>query len=233
MTSALSTIDTAPLHSQEKNWGADASEIWQKVEGNKLGNGAKVGVAASDEELVAAICEGSEAALEELYERYHRQAFSLAYHMLHDAAAAEDILQESFVAVWRKAPSYQAQHGRVSTWLLAIVHHRAIDKLRSPGYRDQQCASLEDDPRLDLVSEQSDVWEQAWLDEQRRLVSMALLQIPVEQRQVIGLAYFGGYTHTEISEMWDIPLGTVKGRMRLGLQKLKMILREHGFDSPE
>src|ERR1700719_2683840 len=100
MTSTLSTIDTAHLQSQKKNWGAAAREIWQKVEGSKLGSSAKVEAADSDEELVAAICLGSEAALEELYERYHRQAFSLAFRILHDVAAAEDILQESFVAVW-------------------------------------------------------------------------------------------------------------------------------------
>ena len=186
--------------------------------------------ANSDEELMTAICEGSEAALEELYERYHRQAFSLAYHMLRDAAAAEDILQEAFLALWRKAPSYQAQHGRVSTWLLAIVHHRALDKIRSPAYRDKQCVSLPNDPEQDLIAEQSDTWELAWHDEQRRLVSLALAQIPVEQRQVIELAYFDGYTHTEISEKFNIPLGTVKGRMRLGLLKLKLILQGYDCD---
>ena len=131
MTSALSSIDTAPLRSQLQNSYVDARETWQQATGNTSKSSARGQTANSDEELMTAICEGSEAALEELYERYHRQAFSLAYHMLHDAAAAEDILQESFVAVWRKAPSYQAQHGRVSTWLLAIAHHRAIDKLRS------------------------------------------------------------------------------------------------------
>lgn len=231
MTSALSTVDTAPLRSQMQNWYVDARETWQQATGNTSKSSARVQAANSDEEMMAAICEGSEAALEELYERYHRQAFSLAYHMLHDAATAEDILQEAFLALWRKAPSYQARHGRVPTWLLTIVHHRALDKIRSSAHRDKQCTSLQNDPEQDLISEQSDVWELAWHDEQHRLVSTALEQIPVEQRQVIELAYFDGYTHAEISEKLDIPLGTVKGRMRLGLQKLKMTFQGYGFDT--
>ena len=219
-----------PSQTLVKNWGAAVRDTLQKV---KAGIGTKAEAAPTDEELMSAICDGSEAALELLYERYHRYAFSLAYRILHDATAAEDTVQEAFLAIWRKADSYQQQHGSVHSWLQAIVHHRAIDKIRSSAHRDQQCASLQggrDTAEQDPASAEPELWEQAWYGEQSRLIRMALNQIPAEQRQVIELAYFGGYTHAEISEQWNIPLGTVKGRMRLGLQKLKLLLEEYNID---
>ncbi|HYT28219.1 MAG TPA: sigma-70 family RNA polymerase sigma factor [Ktedonobacteraceae bacterium] len=233
-TIAVENLDTFVFQPQTlvKSWGTAVRGTLQKV---KAGIGAKP-EAASDEELMAAICGGSEFALELLYERYHRYAFFLAYRILHDPAAAEDIVQEAFLALWRKADSYQQQHGSVHSWLQAIVHHRAIDKIRASAHRDQQCISLQagrdksDSYEQDPVSAEPELWEQAWHDEQSRLIRAALNQIPAEQRQVIELAYFGGYTHTEISEQWNIPLGTVKGRMRLGLQKLKLLLQEDGID---
>jgi RNA polymerase sigma-70 factor (ECF subfamily) len=215
-------------HTLMKNWGAAVRDTLQKV---KVGIGVKPETTFSDEELMAAICDGSESALELLYERYHRYAFSLAYRMLHDTAAAEDIVQEAFLAIWRKADSYQQQHGSVRSWLQAIVHHRAIDKIRASAHRDQQCTSLQADNEQDPASAEPELWEQAWHDEQSRLIRAALEHIPAEQRQVIELAYFGGYTHAEISEQWHIPLGTVKGRMRLGLQKLKLLLEDDGIDA--
>jgi RNA polymerase sigma-70 factor (ECF subfamily) len=184
----------------------------------------------TDEELISAICKGEEDALEMLYERYNRYAYSLAYRILRDPVAAEDIVQDAFLSIWRKASSYQMQHGSVHSWLQAIVHHRAIDKVRAAAHRDHQWTSLQADDEQDLPSEQSDVWEQAWQGEQRRIIRAVLDQIPTEQRMVIELAYFGGYTHAEISEQWHIPLGTVKGRMRLGLQKMKALLAEQGLD---
>ena len=233
-TIAVESPDTFVFQPQTlvKNWGTAVRDTVQKV---KAGIGTKP-EKASDEELMAAICDGSEFALELLYERYHRYAFSLAYHILHDPAAAEDVVQEAFLALWRKADSYQKQHGSVHGWLQAIVHHRAIDKIRASSHRDQQCSSLQagrdksDCYEQDLVSAEPELWEQAWQDEQSRLIRAALDRIPAEQRQVIELAYFGGYTHAEISEQWNIPLGTVKGRMRLGLQKLRLLLQEDGID---
>ncbi|TMF47836.1 MAG: sigma-70 family RNA polymerase sigma factor [Chloroflexi bacterium] len=215
-----------------RNWGMAVRDTLQKV---KAGIGTKPET-LSDEELMAAICGGSEFALELLYERYHRYAFSLAYRILQDPVAAEDIVQEAFLALWRKADTYQQQHGSVHSWLQAIVHHRAIDKIRASAHRDQQCISLQagrdksDSYEQDPASAEPELWEQAWHDEQSRLIRAALDQIPPEQRQVIELAYFGGYTHAEISEQWNIPLGTVKGRMRLGMQKLKLLLQEDGID---
>ena len=185
----------------------------------------------TDEELIAAICLDAEWALEALYTRYHRYAYALAYRILHESTGAEDVVQEVFLSIWRKATSYQKHHGSVYSWLQAIVHHRAIDRLRSAAHRDQQCAPLQNEGEQDPPSEQRDVWEEAWQQEQRKIIRSVLDQLPTEQRQVIELAYFGGYTHAEIAERNNIPLGTVKGRMRLGLQKMKHLLSEHGLDS--
>src|SRR6266699_5620332 len=155
-TIAVENLDTFVFQPQTlvKSWGTAVRGTLQKV---KAGIGAKP-EAASDEELMAAIWGGSEFALELLYERYHRYAFFLAYRILHDPAAAEDIVQEAFLALWRKADSYQQQHGSVHSWLQAIVHHRAIDKIRA-SQRDHQWTSLQTDNEYvqDLPSEQPDV----------------------------------------------------------------------------
>jgi RNA polymerase sigma factor (sigma-70 family) len=186
---------------------------------------------ANDEELISAICHGSEQAMEIFYQRYYRYAYALAYRLLHESTAAEDIVQEVFLSVWRKAATYQRQHGSVYSWLQAIVHHRAIDRLRSVAYRNNQWASLQVEGEQDPPSPQRDVWEEAWQKEQAQLILSALAQLPAEQRDVIELAYFQGYTHTEIAAQKQIPLGTVKGRMRLGLQKMKNLLQAHDLDA--
>ncbi len=186
---------------------------------------------ADDEALMLSINQGVERAMEVLYQRYARYAYTLAYRILRDSAAAEDIVQDAFLAVWRKANSYKEQHGSVRSWLQAIVHHRAIDRVRSNGYRDQHFTRLEQEHEQELLSEQPEVWEEAWQRQQAQFIRGALAQLPLEQRQVIELGYFGGYTHTEIAERWNIPLGTVKGRMRLGLQKMKQLLREQGMEN--
>lgn len=184
----------------------------------------------SDEELISAICSRAEWAIELLYQRYHRFAYSLAYHILRDSTAAEDIVQEVFLSIWQKAASYQRQNGSVHRWLQAIVHHRAIDKVRAAAHRDYQWMPLHTENEQDPPSEEPELWEQAWYAEQQTLIRAALEQLPPEQRQVIELAYFGGYTHAEIAEQWHIPLGTVKGRMRLGLLKMKRLLQEQGLE---
>jgi RNA polymerase sigma-70 factor, ECF subfamily len=208
-----------------------------KTSGSPLTTRAKLETAAqtrtelADEALISAMCNGEEWALELLYERYYRYAYSLAYRVVQDSTIAEDIVQEAFLSTWRKAPSYQAQYGNVRSWLQAIVHHRAIDKVREARHRSQQWVPLQTENEQDPPGEQPDVWEEAWRDEQHRLIRTVLDQIPADQRQVIELAYFGGYTHAEIAEQWHIPLGTVKGRMRLGLQKMKHLLQEYGLET--
>jgi RNA polymerase sigma-70 factor (ECF subfamily) len=184
-----------------------------------------------DEELISAICQGAEWALETLYQRYNRYAYALAYRILRDSSAAEDIVQEAFLSIWRKAVSYQKQHGSVYSWLQAIVHHRAIDKVRSAANRDRNWAPLQSEGEQDPPSEQPEVWEEAWQQERALLIRAVLKQLPTEQRLVIEQAYFGGLTHAEIAERYNMPLGTVKGRMRLGLQKMRRLLEEHGLDN--
>jgi len=184
-----------------------------------------------DEELISAICQGAEWALETLYQRYNRYAYALAYRILRDSSAAEDIVQEAFLSIWRKAVSYQKQHGSVYSWLQAIVHHRAIDKVRSAANRDRNWAPLQSEGEQDPPSEQPEVWEEAWQQERALLIRAVLKQLPAEQRLVIEQAYFGGLTHAEIAERYNMPLGTVKGRMRLGLQKMRRLLEEHGLDN--
>lgn len=194
----------------------------------------------SDEEIIQAISLGEDWAMELLYSRYHRYAYSLAYRILGESAASEDIVQEVFLSIWRKAASYQRQHGSVHSWLQAIIHNRAIDRVRSAAYREQQWKSLQGDEReqdggreceQDPASEQPDVWEEAWQRERSLLIRQALATLPREQRQVIEESYFEGYTHLEIAQHWNLPLGTVKGRMRLGLQKMRHYLQEHGLDA--
>ncbi len=200
----------------------------QRTRGERVKPTAGSLAQATDTELMAAISVGDEVALEYLYERYARLAYALAYRILHDAQAAEDIVQEAFLAIWRKAATYQAQHGSVYSWLQAIVHHRAIDRLRATANRDLLCSPLE--PGVEQQTSEPDTCDMVWHGEQRRMVLAALAHIPQEQQQVINLAYFGGYTHTEIAEMLHLPLGTVKGRMRLGLQKMKLLLEESGIN---
>jgi RNA polymerase sigma-70 factor, ECF subfamily len=184
-----------------------------------------------DEGLLFAICDGAEWAMDILYQRYYRYAYTLAYRIVHDSITAEDIVQDAFLAVWRKAASYQEQQGSVRSWLQAIVHHRAIDRLRASAHRDAQWVPLQVENGQDPLSTKPEVWEEAWRHEQAMLIRSALSQLPPEQRQVIELGYFGGYTHAEIAERWNIPLGTVKGRMRLGLRKMKQLLRDRGVET--
>jgi len=183
----------------------------------------------TDEQLISAICSGNEVAIEMLYERYYRYAYALAYRILRDPVAAEDIVQDAFLSIWRKASSYQAQSGSVQSWIQAIVRNRSIDKIRASVHRDYQWSPLQVENEQDPPSEEPDVWEQAWQSEQHRIICEVMEQIPEEQCMVIELAYFGGLTHAEIAEQYRIPLGTVKGRMRLGLQKMKSLLAERGL----
>jgi RNA polymerase sigma factor (sigma-70 family) len=184
----------------------------------------------SDEELLQAIADKKVWAMEPLYERYSHLLYSLAYRVVTDTQVAEDLLQETFFAVWRNASSYSSQSGLVRSWLISIIHHRAIDYLRSMRRR----GGVNKVPLEDIEHEESmavpDVWDEAWLAIQGAQVRTALLQLSQEQRNVIELAYFKGWTHSEIAEDCQIPLGTVKARMRLGLARLRRILQEMGVE---
>ena len=202
----------------------------RQVESQEEQHDARVVADLSDEELLRAIADKKVWAMEPLYERYSHLLYSLAYRVVMDAQVAEDLLQETFFAVWRNASSYSQQSGMVRNWLISIIHHRAIDYLRSVRRR----GGVNKVPLEDIEHEESmavpDVWDQAWLNIQGTQVRTALLQLSQEQRQVIELAYFKGWTHSEIAEGGKIPLGTVKARMRLGLLRLRRILQEMGVE---
>src|SRR5437764_3461493 len=184
----------------------------------------------SDEALINAIAEGAEWAMELLYERYNRVLYSLAYRMVTDHQVAEDLLQDAFLSVWRRATSYSSQSGAVRSWLVSIVHHRTIDYLRSVRRRSILKEATWEEVEQDERTAFPDVWDEAWRSVQSAQVRAALKNIPTEQRMVIELAYFSGWTHSEIAEGCQIPLGTVKARMRLGLSHLKRILEQMGID---
>src|SRR3954454_21347113 len=166
--------------------------------------------------------EGSPRAFELLYDRHGDVAFSLALRMVGDRVAAEDITQEAFLSIWRSRLRYQRDRGSVRTWVLGIVHHRGIDALRRNLVHERRRASAEGIEERHEAPERTDV--EVARREEARTVRAAIEELPDQQGQVIELAYFGGFTHTQIAEMLDMPVGTVKGRMRLGLDKLRRSL---------
>ena len=179
----------------------------------------------SDNELLSLIARNDKEALGELYDRYARSVYSLAFKIVGDRVVSEEIAQEVFISAWQKAHTFNPSLGKASTWLLSIAHHKAIDHKRRlserikklpldegyvghlPGLRE------EDDPATHLLEQ-----------EKRMMIRKALEKIPREQREVILLAYFGGMTHSELAIKLTLPIGTVKTRIRLGMFKLKDIL---------
>ncbi len=184
----------------------------------------------SDEALLNAIADGAVWAMDSLYQRYSRILYSLAYRMVADHQIAEDLLQDAFLAVWRRATTYSPQSGAARSWLISIMHHRTIDYLR----RVRRRSTIQEAPLEELELNESiahpDAWDAAWQSVKSSHVRAALMQIPTEQRLVIELAYFQGWTHTEIAQGTQIPLGTIKARMRLGLLHLKQVLLQMGID---
>ena len=178
----------------------------------------------SDEELMRRVGEGDAGAFEVVYDRHSRAAFSLAYRILGARQPAEEAVQEGFLAVWRGAARYRPDRGSVGTWVLGIVHHRSVDVLRRISVVERRRGSadgLEERLVAPEVTERDVVRR-----EDAREVRGALAGLPEPQRQVLQLAYYGGFSQTEIATMLDTPLGTVKGRMRLGLKKLGAELGE-------
>ena len=174
--------------------------------------------ALADEELMQLVRRGEARAFEVLYDRHSGAAFSLAYRMVGTRSTAEEVVQEAFLAFWRVNARYRAR-GSVRTWILGIVHNRAIDALRRGAVHDRRRAGDEGLEERFAAAEQTDV-EVARRDEAREVRS-ALETLPSDQLRVIGLAYFGGFSQSEIASMLDTPVGTVKGRMRLGLAKMR------------
>ncbi len=161
-------------------------------------------------------------AFEVIYDRHADAAFSLALRICHQRALAEDVVQEAFLSLWRSQARYDRGRGSVRTWLLGIVHNRAIDALRRRSVRER---GMVDEVGLEerIASPERTDLEFARQEEARQ-VRDALEQLPGEQSRVIELAYFGGLTHVQIASMLDMPVGTIKGRMRLGLSKMRITL---------
>ena len=173
---------------------------------------------------MAAVQDGNPEAFEALYDRHGSAAFSLAYRIVGSRSAAEDATQDAFLAIWRSRVRYQRDRGSVRSWILGIVHNRTIDSLRRTQVHSKRRASAEGIEEREAAAELTDV-EAVRRDEQRRVRS-AMETLPSPQLRVIELAYFGGFTHSQIAEMLEEPVGTVKGRMRLGLNKLREELAE-------
>ena len=174
----------------------------------------------SDEALVALVARSDESALAELYDRVGGTAYGLAYRVLRDEALAEDAVQEAFLGLWRGAGSFIPERAKASTWILTLVHRRAVDLVRREQRR--RAESIEGAPEPAVGSAE----EAAWLRLDRERVQRALAQLPDQQREAIELAYYGGYTQSELAERLGQPLGTIKSRMFSGLTRLRELLDE-------
>jgi RNA polymerase sigma-70 factor (ECF subfamily) len=173
---------------------------------------------SADEDLISFVGQGDAEAFTTLYDRHSHAAFSLAYRMMGDRQASEDLAQDAFLKLWRSATSYRPERGSVRTWLLSIVRNRGIDQIRSRASRRRTEERIEASaPR----SQPSEAFAETLRNSQRDQVREALDTLPPEQLKILELAYFSGYTHLQISELVDVPLGTIKGRMRLGLKKMR------------
>jgi len=178
-----------------------------------------------DETLLRLIARSQENALSELYDRYSRLVYSVAWNALSDPARAEEITQDVFVRVWEKAETFRAEQGHVATWLASIARNRAIDIYRQSRSRQENLTiSWEEVESLNPPASQN-VEAEADLAQRQRRVRWAVAQLPDEQKQALGLAYFHGLSHPEIAQALGEPLGTIKTRIRLGMQKLRQLLQ--------
>jgi len=178
----------------------------------------------SDEALVALVARGEEDALAELYDRLSGVAYGLALRVLRDRALAEDAVQDAFLSVWRSAARFVPERARARTWILTLVHRRAVDLVRREDVRRAET--------LDEVEQPADesVEETAWLRFERQRVQGALKALPDQQRELIELAYYGGFTQSQLADRLGVPIGTVKSRMFTGLARLGELLREDERD---
>ncbi len=173
-----------------------------------------------DEALAARMALGDEPALAELYDRFGGVAYRLAVRVLRDRTLAEDAVQDAFLGAWRTAAAFDSTRGTVSTWLMTLVHRRAVDLVRREDRRKTDV--LDDAP----IASHETTDEEAAVREERRRVQAALAQLPSDQREALELAYYGGLTQSELAERLGVPLGTVKSRMFAGLGKLRDLLAE-------
>jgi RNA polymerase sigma factor (sigma-70 family) len=177
----------------------------------------------SDEAVVALVARSDQSALAELYDRFGRLAYGVALRVLRDEKLAEDAVQEGFLAAWRTADRFMPERARASTWVLTLVHRRAVDLVRREERR--RAESLPDD--VGHASTES-AEDDAWLRFERERVQSALKRLPDQQREALELAYYGGFTQSELAERLGQPVGTIKSRMFAGLTRLRELLGEPG-----
>lgn len=174
--------------------------------------------AVEDASLVVRVAEGDATALESLYQRYGRVTYSLARRILADDQLAQDVVQEVFLTVWRDAIKFDSSRGQVSTWVLTMTHHKAVDSVR----REENLRKRREPADvLEFHDSGVSVDEDVWSGMRRDRVRVALGQLPDVQREALGLAYFGGYTQREIAKLTNTPLGTVKTRMLAGMRRMR------------
>src|SRR5256885_7714595 len=178
----------------------------------------------SDEALVLLAARSQQGALAELYDRYGRPSYGLALRVLRDQALAEDAVQEAFLTIWRTASRFVPERGKASTWILTVVHRRAVDAVRREQRRRAESLDSASEPSVEGVE------EDAWLRLQRERVQEALRQLSDVQREALELAYYGGFSQSELAERLGQPLGTIKSRMFAGLSRLRELLGEPGTE---
>jgi RNA polymerase sigma factor (sigma-70 family) len=179
----------------------------------------------SDEAVVALVARSDEEALAELYDRFGRVAYGLALRVLRDERLAEDAVQEGFLTAWRNADRFMPERGKASTWLLTLVHRRAVDLVRREDRRRAEPLPERGEPASGTAE------DDAWLRFERERVQAALRQLPDQQREALELAYYGGFTQTELAERLGQPIGTIKSRMFTGLARLRELLAEPNGES--
>jgi RNA polymerase sigma-70 factor (ECF subfamily) len=184
----------------------------------------------SDQELLAAIQRKEIRSLELIYDRYGTFAFSLAARILEDKALAEDVVQEVFFNLWRQASTFDVDKGSVRNWLLSCTHHRAIDFLRQRQGKTRRDFDINE---AEYLLKGPDPWEEVARNGDRELLKKAISQLPQEQRKTLEMAYFGGLSHAEVAEAMRVPLGTVKGRLRLAVEKLREFMMAQGIRTLE
>ena len=179
----------------------------------------------SDEALLSLVASSDDQALAELYDRFGRVAYGLALRILRDEALAQDAVQDAFLAVWRSADRFLAERAKASTWILTLVHRRAVDLVRREDRRRGEPLESAPEPAASGTLE-----EEAELGFQRKIVREALLRLPPEQREALELGYYGGLTQSELAERLGQPLGTIKSRMFTGLRRLRDLLADAGIE---
>ena len=178
--------------------------------------------------LLARVADGDSRALDTLYDRYARVVYGVALRILGEAELAEDVVQETFWRIWRRAQTFQSGRGQVASWIFGIAHNLSVDELRRQRSRPRPVYDTDETPVLrDLEDSRMDVAAAALESERGRLIGAALAQITAEQREAIELAYFGGLSQSEIAERLQSPIGTIKTRIRLGLRKLRDVLAQN------